>query len=139
MTTHIVKLACELPDDADRSLSTWTCADLARTLKRDGIVESISPQTVQRILATSKLKPWRVHHWLSTKVPRDEAFRVQVEGLCDIYTRPLGSHERVLCLDEKTSIQPRNRTSPTKPAQPGGVPVRVCSLITSSGFTDDSE
>lgn len=125
MATHLVKLACELPDDADRSLSTWTCAELARTLKKGGVVETISPQSVQRILASHKLKPWRVHHWLSAKVPRDEAFRAQVLSLCDLYTRPLGAHERVLSIDEKTSLQPRTRTSPTRPAQPGGTPVQL--------------
>ena len=125
VATHVVKLACELPGDVGRSLSTWTCAELARTLKTSGIVETISPQSVQRILSSHKLKPWRVHHWLSTKVPRDDAFRAQVEGLCDRYTRPLGAHERVLSLDEKTSMQPRTRTSSTRPALPGGVPVKL--------------
>ena len=71
---QIVKLACEMPDHVDRSLSLWTCSELARTAKRDGLVESISPQTVQRILASQKLKPWRVHHWMSPKVERDAAF-----------------------------------------------------------------
>ena len=121
----MVKLACELPDAADRSLSLWTCAELARTLRRDGIVESISPQSVQRILGSHRLKPWRVHYWLSPKVPRDAAFREAVLALCDLYTRPLEAYERVLSLDEKTSIQPRPRTAPNRPALPGGVPVHV--------------
>jgi hypothetical protein len=119
-----VKLACELPDAVGRSLSTWTCAELARTLKQGGVVETISPQSVQRILSSHKLKPWRVHHWLSSKVPRDEAFRAQVVALCDLYTRPIGAHERVLSLDEKTSLQPRTRTSPTRPPAAAG-PVEV--------------
>ena len=110
MSTHLVKLACELPDDAGRSLSTWTCAELARTLRANGIVDTISPQSVQRILSSHELRPWRVHHWLSTKVPRDEAFRAKVVALCDLYTRPLGAHERVFSIDEKTSLQPRTRT-----------------------------
>lgn len=125
VATHLVKLACELPDDAGRSLSTWTCAELARTLRANDIVDTISPQSAQRILSSHKLKPWRVHHWLSSKVPRDEAFRAQVVALCDLYTRPLGAHERVLSLDEKTSLQPRTRTSPTRPARPGGKPVQL--------------
>lgn len=125
VATHLVKLACELPDKAGRSLSLWTCAELARTLRKEKIVEDISPQTVQRILLSHKLKPWRVHHWLSPKVPRDEAFRAQVLNVEDLYTRELMPHERVLCLDEKTSLQPRTRTAPSRPAQPGGVPVRV--------------
>ncbi len=125
VATYLVKLACELPDSIGRSLSLWTCAALARELIRVGLVDSISPQSVQRILTSYRLKPWRVHHWLSPKVPRDEAFRQNVLEICDLYTRPLEPHERVLSLDEKTSLQPRTRTSATRPARPGLVPVRL--------------
>jgi transposase len=125
VVTHLIKLACELPEDARRSLSLWTCAELARTLKRDEVVDSISPQSVQRILASQKLKPWRVHYWLNPKAPRDEAFRATVLNLCDLYTRRLLPNERVLSLDEMTSLQPRPRTSATLPAQPGLVPVHL--------------
>lgn len=125
VAAHLIKLACELPDNVERSLSLWTCAELARTLRRDELVDTISPQSVQRILESQKLKPWRVHYWLSPKTPRDESFKQQTLTICDLYTRPLGSHERVLSTDEKTSIQPRPRTAPTEPAQPGGIPIRV--------------
>jgi transposase len=121
---QLVKLACERPDKVGRSLSHWDCAELARQLERDGVVESISPQTVQRILRHHKLKPWRKHLWLSPKVPRDETFIAQINEVVALYTRPLAAHERVLCADEKTSLQPRTRLSPTLPAQPGR-PVRV--------------
>lgn len=103
----------------------WTCAELARTAIRDGIVDSISPQSVQRILKACKLKPWRVHHWLSSKVKRDEAFEACIRNVADLYLRPLEPNERVLSIDEKTSIQPRPRSCPTLPAQPDGVPVHV--------------
>ena len=90
---HLVKFASELPDDADRSLALWTCAELTRTAIRDGIVDAISAQSVQRILKSYKLKPWRVHHWMSSKVKRDEPFRACVRNICDLYTRPLGAHD----------------------------------------------
>jgi transposase len=93
-------------------------------LIRSGVVASISAQTVQRILQHHKLKPWRVHLWLSPKAPRDAAFVEQVRGICDLYTRPLAPHEVVLCVDEKTSIQPRPRLAPTTAAKPTQ-PVRV--------------
>jgi hypothetical protein len=118
-------LACELPDAAGRSLSLWTCAELARQLIRDGIVKTIAPQSVQRILHSKQLKPWRVHFWLSPKAPRDETFRSTVLNICDLYTRALLPHERVLCVDEMTSLQPRPRTATTRPAQPGLIPVRL--------------
>ncbi len=125
VATHLVKLACELPDTVDRSLSLWTCAELARTACRDGIVDSISPQSVQRILSCHALKPWRVHHWLSSKVKRDDAFKATTLNIMDLYTRALAPNERVLCVDEKTSIQPRPRTEATRPAQRANIPVRL--------------
>jgi hypothetical protein len=123
VATHLVKLACELPDAVRRSLSLWTCAELARTLVRDGVVPSISAQSVQRILASHRLKPWRVHHWLSPKVPRDEEFRRRVLDVMDLYTGAHPEHEAVFCVDERTSVQPRTRTTPTRPALPDLSPV----------------
>jgi transposase len=122
---HLVKMACELPDELARSLSTWTCAELAKTLIRDGVVDSISPSSVQRLLASQKLRPWRVHHWLSSEVPHGEAFRHTVRDICTLYTRQLDAHERVLCADEKTSLQPRTRTTATRPARAPNEPVRL--------------
>jgi transposase len=133
VATYATKLACELPDDQRRSLSLWTCGELARTLRRDGIVDAISADTVYRMLASSKLRPWRVHHWLSPRVERDEAFRVTVEAIRDLYTRDLRRDERVFSLDEKTSIQPRPRKSPTKPARPGNQPVQLESEYSRAG------
>jgi len=124
VATHLVKLACDLPDDQQRSLSLWTCAELARTLQRDGIVESISAQSVQRILGSYRLKPWRVHYWLNAKAPRDAEFRRRTEEICELYTRELEPHERVFSVDEKTSLQPRTRKVATRAARPS-VPVRL--------------
>ncbi len=98
---------------------------MAQSLKDDGVVASISPQSVQRILESQRLKPWRIHYWLSPKTPRDQTFRERVLDIMDLYTRPLGPHERVFSLDEKTSLQPRTRTAATRPPQPGLVPARL--------------
>ena len=116
---HLVKLACERPDLCGRSLSQWDCTELARMLVQSGVTETISPSTVRRILAHHKLKPWRHHMWLSPKHPRDATFYAQLEEIIDLYTRRLRADEMVLSLDEKTSLQPRPRVHPTKPAQPG--------------------
>jgi hypothetical protein len=116
---HVVKIACERPELRGRALSTWDCTEIARELIRSGVVPSISAQTVQRILAHHKLKPWRTHLWLSPKAPRDAAFLEQVRTICDLYTRPLAPDEIVLSIDEKTSIQPRPRLAPTTAAKPG--------------------
>lgn len=99
-------------------LSLWDCAELARQLVADGVVKAISADTVLRILNHNQLKPWRQHAWLSARVPRDAVFAATVREICELYTRPLGSHEVVLCVDEKTNLQPRGRTAPTRPARP---------------------
>ena len=98
----VVKLACARPAVAGRSLSQWESAELARQLVRDGVVEAISPQTVQRMLAHHTLKPWRHHLWRSPHMPRDAAFAAQVQEIVAFYTRPLGVWDMVLCVDKKT-------------------------------------
>jgi transposase len=121
---HVVRLACERPDPLGRSLSQWDCTELARQLIAEGIVEDISAATVRRILTAHQLKPWRHHLWLYPKRPRDSAYYATISALIDLYTRPLHDDEMVLSVDEKTSLQPRPRLSPTRPAQPGNLPNR---------------
>ena len=122
VAAHLVKLACELPDRVDRSLSLWTCGQLGIKLTADGIVESISAQSVQRIWESSRLKPWRVHYWLSPKVARDDAFRDRVLDIMELYTREFGVDEVGYSLNEKTWLQPRTRSRETKPPQFGNQP-----------------
>jgi hypothetical protein len=116
---HVVRLACDLPEQVGRSLSQWDCTELARQAERDGVVERLSPQTVHRILATARLKPWRSHYWLHPRGPRDAEFVRVTRAVATLLTRPLAPHEAVFSLDEKTSLQPRPRRVPTRPAQPG--------------------
>jgi transposase len=115
---HVVKIACERPDTKGRSLSQWDCGAIARELVRDGVVASISPETVRQILWNHRLKPWRHQMWLSAKVPRDAAFAEVVRRLSDLYTHRLRKDEVVLCVDEHTNLQPRPRLAPTLPTQP---------------------
>ncbi len=83
-----------------------------------GLVGSISASTVRRILKSHQLKPWRHHLWLSPKVPRDKVFIKSIWEISRLYTRKLKRHEMVLCLDEKTSLQPRPRKAATLPTLP---------------------
>jgi transposase len=124
---HVIKIACEMPEKYGRSLCLWDCEEIAKELIREGIVESITAETIRRILLSCKLKPWRHHMWLSEKKsnPRDAEFVARVREIIDIYTRKLSPHEIVICIDEKTSIQARTRVAETKSALPDKVPVRV--------------
>ena len=124
VAVYLVKIACERPDMMERSLSQWDCTELARQLMAAKIVGSISASTVRRILNSHKLKPWRHHLWLSPKAPRDAAFVKSIKEISCLYTRPLNHDEMVLCVDEKTNLQPRPRKALTLPAKPE-LPVRV--------------
>jgi transposase len=115
---HTVKMACELPDQRGCSLSQWDCQRLADQLVKEGVVSSISRETVRRILADHRLKPWRYQLWLSPKVPRDAAFVQTVRIILALYTRELEEGEMVLCVDEKTSLQPRPRLAPSQKMRP---------------------
>ena len=47
---QIMALACETPASADRPVSSWTPRELADEAVKRGIVERISPRTVERFL-----------------------------------------------------------------------------------------
>lgn len=105
-------------------MAQWDCTELARQVVAAGLVGSISASTVRRILSTHQLKPWRHHLWLSPKVPRDKAFVKLIREISRLYTRKLKRHETVVCVDEKTSLQPRPRKAATLPAIPHS-PIKV--------------
>jgi transposase len=116
---HVVDLACTLPEQHGRPVSQWDSPAIADQLVADGRVDRISPQTVQRILARHRLKPWRCHSWLHPPRPRDASFLAQVREVADLYTRLLTDQEVVLCVDALTQLQPRPRPVPMRPARPG--------------------
>lgn len=116
---HIIKVACEMPELRGRSIDKWDCSEIANELIRTNIVDSISVETVRRILNSQKLKPWRHHLWLSEKKERNQEFCDKVRDVCDVYFRPLKDYECVLSVDENTSIQARKRIGKTLPAKQG--------------------
>ena len=122
LAAYIVKIARERPDNAGRSISHWFCIDMASQLIAEDLVESISIETIRRILNNYKLKPWRVHIWLKSKYPRDEEFYRTVKEIINFYTEQLDDDEIVLSVDEKTSLQPRPGSFAVKPALPGNKP-----------------
>ena len=117
-------MACELPEERGVPLGQWDCREIARQLVDDHVVDGISAETVRRVLRRHQLRPWRWHAWLSCRVPRDEVFATQIGTIIDLYTREVSESELVICLDEKTSLQPRKRLRPTLPAR-CRAPVRV--------------
>ena len=51
---QIIALACEVPTDSGRPVSHWTPKEIAAEAIKGGLVESISPQSVERFLKGSR-------------------------------------------------------------------------------------
>ena len=114
-------MACELPKVYGLPLSRFSAADLAREAVGRGIVATISGTTIWRWLHEDAIRPWRYRSWI---FPRDPDFAAKAGRVLDLYARtwegaPLGDEDFVLCADEKTSIQARDRRHATLPAQSG--------------------
>jgi putative transposase len=62
---HLFAIACEKPEIYGRPLSHWTTRELADEMVKQGIVETISPRHVGRLLAEASLKPHQSGYWLN--------------------------------------------------------------------------
>ena len=112
--------ACELPANPGLPLSRMSIADVAREVRRAGIVASISDKTVWRWLHEDAIRPWQHRCWI---FPRDPDFRVKAGAdpgspRRALERNPLRDDEFVISTDEKTSIQARQRTRGSLPTAP---------------------
>jgi putative transposase len=62
---QLFALACEQPENYGRPLSHWTAGELADEVVKQGIVESISPRHVGRLMNEADLKPHQSQYWLN--------------------------------------------------------------------------
>jgi len=128
MRALVVAIACELPSQRSLAFGRHFASTIWQVVSSEGV--QISLRSVQRILKANALKPWRYLSWMH---PRDPNFVAKVKVILDLYQfifagNSLGPDDHVLCADEKTSIQARQRrvTAP-RPGQPGspGKPGRI--------------
>lgn len=144
---QVVALACSAPRQYGKPWQRWSGEKLAQVAVEQQIVASIAPGTIRTWLRHDKIKPWRYHSWQHSTDPQ---FVEKALPVLDLYAQAprLQAHgELTLCADEKTSIQARQRVTPTKAAAPGEV-VQVadrykrmgavqlfCALVVASGLT----
>lgn len=62
---QLFALACEKPGESERPISHWTARELADEMVKRGIVKSISPRHVRRLLEEAQLKPHQIRYWLT--------------------------------------------------------------------------
>lgn len=120
---QVYAVACEPPEKSGRPITQWTAAELADELQKRGLVESISAAQVGRYLREAKLQPHKSRYWLNTKEKDPEAFRAQVQVVCDCYldAPALYRHHNThtVSVDEMTGVQALERIAPALPMIPG--------------------
>jgi transposase len=142
-----VALACSKPSAHGKVWPRWSGEKLAQVAREEAIVATISPSTIRRWLRQEKIKPWRYHSWQHSTDPH---FVAKAGPVLELYAHAAElatEQEGVCCVDEKTSIQARQRVHETKAAVPGH-PVQVadryrrmgavqlfCGLLVATGLT----
>ncbi len=81
-----------------------------------GIVASISASSIRRWLGEDKIKPWRYHSWQKSTDPQFVEKAGRVLDLYETAAELAEIKEIVCCVDEKPSIQARERVDETLPA-----------------------
>ena len=130
---QIVAVACTEPVHSGREITHWTSRELAEEVIQRGIVETISPRHVGRLLAEAELKPQRSTYWLNNERDKDpEGFDAAVEQVCALYAAAPTLYEQgihLICTDEKSGIQALERKYPTRPMIPGKAELREFEYI----------
>ena len=116
-----MELACLEPIAKGLHITHWSSEDLARQAVEDGIVGSISPATVRRLLHDVDLQPHRTRYWKTARL--DARFKERAEQVLWCY----GNAERlaeqgiwVVCVDEIPTFQILER-QPLRRAIPGSI------------------
>ena len=100
--------------DEDDPVAMWTYPDLADALFSEGIV--ISASQVGRILNAMHIDVTKVRGWLNRR--DDPDFWDRVRDVCGIYLN-CPDNAIVLSVDEKTSVQAKERKHKDQPPRPG--------------------
>ena len=117
---QIIALSCEKPEVYDRPITHWTHKELAAEAIKQGIVETISPNHLGRILKNNDLKPHLSQYWLNAKA--DERKDERIADICNLYADALKKPEEiVISVDEMTGIQALERISPDLPMGVGQI------------------
>ena len=123
-TCELIVLACRKPEEVEVPISQWSHADLAAAAVELDIVESISPSHLGRFLRELEVKPHKSSYWLHPEIDDEEAFTRSCTEISTLYRQApqlaeQGTH--VVCMDEMTGMQAKERKHPSLPTRPGRV------------------
>jgi transposase len=113
----LVALACSNPPEGQ---VRWSMRLLADRLVSIGAVDTISGETVRRVLKRGGLKPWLKEQWCIPKVGAEFVWRM--EDVLDLYAEPYDPQHPVVCFDERpcqllADVRPPEAAQPGRPAR----------------------
>ena len=116
LEAHLVALSCSDPPEG---FARWSLRLLADQVVELGYIDSVSHETVRRVLKKNELKPWRRKGWV---IPpeHNSSFVAHMERVLDVYKRPFDPLRPVVCMDES----PKHLIAETRVPIPG-LPGRV--------------
>ncbi len=124
----IIAISCQQPIECGREVSHWTGRELACEAIKQGIVESISNSTVERLLRENIIKPHLSRYWEYNERDKDpEVFDEKILEVSGLYKASAELYKHgtsVVSIDEKTGIQALEPNAPIKPCKPGQVEKR---------------
>ncbi|MCE8429751.1 MAG: IS630 family transposase [Candidatus Methanoperedens sp.] len=93
---HLVALSCSKPPEG---FARWSLRLLADKVVELNYIDSISHETVRRVLKKRKIKPWQRKGWV---IPPNQngSFVANMEMILDVYKRPFDPRHPVVCMDE---------------------------------------
>jgi transposase len=106
----MAKVTSELPEFS----SQWSHSELASAMSDAGI--AISASQIGRILAADDVRPHKVDGWLTRRDTPE--FWERAADICGLYLSP-PENAVVLSIDEKTSVQAKERKHPSTKVAPG--------------------
>lgn len=120
----IIAIGLQDPADSGNPCSHWTAKDVAAEAVNEGVVDSISTRTVQRLFAEADFKPQQVKQYTGQVDWNDPEVAGAVHEVCEAYHAAQESCEEgtiYACVDEKTGIQAIEPIQATLPPIPGSV------------------
>ena len=113
---HLIALSCGDPPPGH---AHWSLRLLADRVVELGYIDSVSHETVRRVLKKNELKPWKRVGWVIPPQGNGH-FAAAMEQVLDVYRRPYDPAYPVVCMDEtpRQLIRQTRVPIPGRPAQP---------------------
>src|SRR5713101_4184210 len=114
----VMSMATRKPTRYHCSATRWSLDDLVAALAQ-GRTWTMSRSSIWRLLDDADLTPHRSVSWLNS---HDPDFETKAHNMCSLYLNALrffAQDRVVMCRDEKTGMQIRQRQYPSHPMAPG--------------------